>query len=213
MLVTSSHTRSLLVVPAVALAAAALSSAAPQDLVDNSPFAPAGSAARQAANAGAPLELRSIMVIDGMPQFSIFDPSTKQGIWIKLRDATQDIVVKNYDAGAESVEVEYQGRPLILALRISKIAAGPAVPVGGISMPSAATSPTPSAALVNTVKTNPTSTEEAARLQAVVEEIRRRRDQRSQTTTSTPGATTPQPQTGAPSQGVRQAPGAANRVN
>lgn len=167
-----------------ALATASLLPGGARDLAANSPFMPPGTFAGPAAvTEGGSLELRSIMVLGGAPQFSIYDSSNKRASWVGLNDADQDFAVKSYDAKAETVNVEYHGRPLMLVLQKARIGAAampvPGAPaVAGGQMP--APLPPPSSGLVNTVKINPTPAEEAQRLQAVVEEIRRRREQRQQ---------------------------------
>ncbi|MDD3179051.1 MAG: hypothetical protein PHQ04_01725 [Opitutaceae bacterium] len=153
---------------------------------------PPGALAGQTVGEAETLELRSIMVLGSTPQFSIYDPSRKRASWVGLNDSSQDFVVKNFDASRETVTVEYRGRACILALQKAKIAAAPPLPAVG--SPSAATATTPSApasGLINTVKINPTPAEEAQRLQAVVEEIRRRREQRRQAGQPLPTMQTP----------------------
>lgn len=181
----------LLGVSILALSAAAR--AAVEELVRNSPFVPPGNASAAAAPEGGGLELRSIMTSGQAAQFSIYDATTKRATWVSLNDKgnNPDLVVKNYDANTETVSVDYRGRPLTLPLQRAKIAVLPvsALPMAAMPMlalpPAGATLATvpapPPSALVKTVKVNPTPAEEAQRLQAVVEEIRRRRELREQT--------------------------------
>jgi hypothetical protein len=166
-----------LAVVALVLATGGAVPAATNDLVTNSPFTAPGTVAGPGAGDAVTLELRSVMTLGGAPRFSIFDTATKRATWVGLNEREREFVVKSYDSSAETVNVEYRGRTFTLSLQKAKITAGPVPAMGAPPVPPVP-APTPPPALVNTVKTNPTPAEEAARLQAVVEEIRRRREQR-----------------------------------
>lgn len=141
------------------------------DLASSSPFLPANAAAAGAA-AGpvGPIELRGVMSTAGGPAFCIYDTAKKKGVWVGLNETGHDFLVKSADSSADSVSVQYQGRTLTLTLRTAKVAsAGPAsmpvvVPPGGPGGPQVALNPSPA--------------DEQRRLDAVAQEVRRRKQER-----------------------------------
>jgi len=173
-----------LLAAAMAVTAAALRA----DLAPTSPFLPAG-AAGLAAGAGGPsgpIELRGIMGGPDGTAFCIYDTAKKKDIWVGLNETGHDFVVKSADASRDSVTVAYQGRLMKLDLHTSKVAAA-----------AAAANPGASAAV-----TNPSPADEQRRLDAVAQEVRRRRAERERAAGEAPGQGVP----GAPG-GPAVAPG------
>ena len=148
-------------------------------LTTESPFLPAGTPAGVATeNAG--LEFRGVMVTNQGPVFLIVDPTgpAKKGVWVKLNETGRDFSVKNYDAQSDTVSVDFRGRLLPLPLVKSKVGSS------GMPMPSmAGTTPggqPPIAGPISPVVLNPTPADEARRLEAVTQEVLRRRQMRQQ---------------------------------
>lgn len=138
-------------------------------LAANSPFLPPNTAATAAAEA-TPLELRGILTMGRKSSFNLYDPATKASEWVGLNEAGQKFTVTNFEPGADRVTVNYQGRVLTLTLQQPKIVAAPV----GQGPPSATPVAMPPAVL------NPTSADEARRMEAVAAEVRRRRALRLQ---------------------------------
>ena len=156
-----------------------LSASAQSGLTTESPFLPAGAPAG-AATDNAMLEFRGATVIDQSPVFLIVDttPPTKKSVWVKLNETGHDFTVKNFDAQSDTVAVDYRGRLLSLALAKSKIGASgvPIMPVAG----GAPGSQPPLGGPISPVVLNPTQADEARRLEAVTQEVLRRRQLRQQ---------------------------------
>jgi hypothetical protein len=142
------------------------------DLASSSPFLPANSAAA-AANSGpvGPIELRGVMSTPGGTAFCIYDTAKKKGVWVGLNETGHDFLVKSADSSSDSVSVQYQGRSLTLTLRTAKVAsAGPA------SLPAVVPPGGPQGGPQVTL--NPSPADEQKRLDAVAQEVRRRKQER-----------------------------------
>ncbi len=153
-----------LVASAVLLAGAATARA---DLAATSPFLPANAAALgSAAGPSGPIELRGVMSMPEGPAFCIYDVAKKKAVWVGLNEAGHEFTVKSSDPASDSVSVDYQGRPMKLTLRTAKVssAGSPAV-----AAPSA---------VASSVVVNPSPADEQKRLDAVAQEVRRRRQER-----------------------------------
>jgi len=145
-------------------------------LLSNSPFGSAKSSGQPADTATQPLEFRGVLEENGQQIFSIYDTATKRSRWVGINAASDDFVVKSYDAGANSISLDQHGRVLALTLKTGpKVVQNmpPPMPVGmqpganglpGQVMPNNAMGKGP----------------EAQRLQQIAEEIRRRRALRQQ---------------------------------
>jgi hypothetical protein len=162
-----------------ALLAAALGAPNPAraDLAATSPFLPSGTlAAGAAAGPSGPIELRGVMPTDSGWAFCIYDTAKKKNVWVGLNEQGHDFIVKSADPGADSVTVSYQGRVMKLDLHTAKVATAPvqASPAG------------PAA----TVPLNPSPADEQRRLDAVAQEVRRRRAERERSAQE-PGAQPP----------------------
>jgi hypothetical protein len=161
------------------LVAVLATAAARADLVATSPFLPANAAALgAAAGPSGPIELRGMMSMPEGPAFCIYDVAKKKAVWVGLNESGHDFVVKSADPASDTVSVDYQGRPMRLALRTAKVgsAGPPAMPVAS--------------AVASSVVVNPTPADEQKRLDAVAQEVRRRRMEREKAMQD-PGAAPP----------------------
>ena len=153
----------------LAALAAGICCLARADLAQNSPFLAAGAKAAEAAGGPAgPIELRGIVAMPDGSSYCIYDVAKKRSTWVGMNEAGNDFVVKSADASGEGVVVDYHGSPLKLTLHQAKVvSSGPAAGPGG-----------PSPAISSTVVPNPTPGDEQHRLDAVAQEVRRRRMER-----------------------------------
>jgi hypothetical protein len=157
-------------IAAVLLGAACLPPAARADLAAASPFLPAAGSAAAAAGPSGPIELRGMMSTAGGMAYCIYDTAKKKDVWVGLNEGGHDFVVRSADSASESVKVDYQGRTLNLTLHAARVAsAGPAAlsaaPSGVVANPGLSLTP-------------PTPADEQKRLDAVAQEVRRRRLER-----------------------------------
>ena len=156
----------------LALAAAGLATTGRADLVASSPFLPASSQGAGAASGpSGPIELRGISPMSGGAAFLIYDVAKKKSAWVGINEPGHDFVVKSADAENDTVTVDYQGRPLKLTLRVAKVASS------GTASAATGGAPAPSA-VASSVVVNPTPADEQKRLDAVAQEVRRRRLER-----------------------------------
>jgi hypothetical protein len=157
---------------AVVSASAAIGLAGPlrADLAPASPFLPANAAAAGGAAAPAgPIELRGLMPTPDGLAFCIYDTAKKKDVWVGLNETGHDFVIRSADPGTDSIKVDYQGRSMKLTLKTAKIAsAGPAN-----AAPTLVTQQSLSAPGVS-----PNPADEQKRLDAVAQEVRRRRQER-----------------------------------
>jgi len=146
-----------------ALAVASLGASARADLAVASPFLPANAqAAGAAAGPAGPIELRGVMPMPDGVAYCIYEVAKKKASWVGLNEAGHDFVVRTADPASDSVTVDYQGRRLKLTLRSSKVA-------------SSGTAVAAPSAIDSTVVVNPSPADEQKRLDAVAQEVRRRR--------------------------------------
>jgi len=153
------------------------------ELAASSPFLPTAASSAATPTAGAPLEFRGLIDLpDEGVKVRIYDPAKKAGAFLRVseRDATLDLVVKQYDAAHDTATVEYHGQTLVLQMHESKVtssgAAMPNIPMGGIPMPTAVAQP---------VTPNATPADDQRRLEAVAAEVARRRALREQSAQQT----------------------------
>ena len=97
-------------------ALATLAAPAESNLLEDSPFAPAGSTGNAAASP-APLELRSVVEEKGQYEFSLYDPARKESTWVTLNEPGHGFRVTNFDAARATVVVEQGGRRFPLTLK------------------------------------------------------------------------------------------------
>lgn len=150
-----------------------------------SPFELPKSAPAAAAPAeNSPIEFRGLFVKDGRQHFNFFDRAKSKSTWVVMNEAGASYQVKGFDANDDSVQVEFEGRSMRLALEKPKIANAPLVvpapPAPTVAGATAPVAPPP-------VVLNPTPADEAKRLDAIAAEVRRRRAMRQQQS-GAPGA-------------------------
>lgn len=154
-------------------------------LVADSPFQLAAGGRSGAAASTGSLELRSVVLVDGAYQFSIFDQGTGESSWVKINERGHPFVPRSFDRERDSLTVEHQGRTIVLALQPARMASGP--PAAGVpppplpgadgnqgnrrNVPANTGNPAPGSPPA-TSAANPA---EAQRLQNLADEIRRRR--------------------------------------
>jgi hypothetical protein len=138
---------------------------------DDSPFIPASSPAVALGRAadGSSFELRGIMSTAGGTRFCIYDPVKKSSAWVGMNESGNSFLVKAADPVRDTVTLQAGGQVMTLALRESKV-----VSLGSGGLVAA---PPPSGAM-GPVVLRPTPEDEQRRLQAIAEEVRRRRELR-----------------------------------
>jgi len=154
-----------------------------ESLANNSPFAPLQGAASTAASDTASLEFRGVFADQGEYFFSVFDPATRGSVWVTLNEAGHAFSIRSFDAEKQTINADYKGRNLTLALKKAPavaMAPDPTRPANVMPPPVGA----PPAVAAN-------SSEEANRLAAVAAEVRRRRAMRQQVAPATVPAKTP----------------------
>jgi hypothetical protein len=134
-----------------------------------SPFLPPGASASGGATDPGALELRGYMSTPQGTRYCIYDPAKKASVWSGVDERGLDFLIKSADPGHRAVLVESEGRTQRLVLQEAKILAMAALPEPGRRFERGR----PNAQAL-------TPAEEAARLQAVAEEVRRRRLQREE---------------------------------
>jgi hypothetical protein len=162
---TGATNRALALAAVAALGALAVRARA--DLAPTSPFLPANATATLAGTSGpsGPIELRGIMATSDGTQYCIHDSAHKRDTWVGLNEPGHDFTVKTADPGADRISVEYQGRILRLDLHTAKVASS-----GTAGPPAITANPG--------IGANPSPMDEQKRLDAVAQEVRRRRMER-----------------------------------
>jgi hypothetical protein len=162
-----------------------------------SPFLPpnsAGGAAGGQGEAGG-LELRGIMTTAQGTRYCIYDPAKKISSWVAANQSGFGFIIQSADIKHDTVIVNQDGRRLTLALRDAKVAVGLGTPIAG---PTVAGGVNIQPSLLGSMPTpvlRPTPEDEQKRLQAIAEEVRRRRLLRGQEPPpETPGAPAPRQQ-------------------
>jgi hypothetical protein len=152
-----------------ALAAFGLAAGLRADLAPASPFLPANSPAAAGAAAVNAIELRGVMPTPNGYAYCIYDTAKKKSVWVGLNETGHDFVVRSSDTGSDSVKVDYQGHSMSLTLKVAKVAsagAANAEPPVARGVPNAPGAP------------NLNPCDEQRRLDAVAQEVRRRRQER-----------------------------------
>jgi hypothetical protein len=145
---------------------AGLPASARAELAASSPFLPSNSAAAGAQSGpSGPIELRGIMATSDGAEYCIYETATKKSTWVGLNEGGHNFTVKQAFANADKVAVEYQGRVLQLEMHAAKVSSSGSgsAATGIVASPGFAT---------------PTPAEEQRRLDAVAQEVRRRRLER-----------------------------------
>jgi hypothetical protein len=164
-----------------AFALAALPGRVRADLAPASPFLPPNVVAQGgAAGPAGPIELRGIMATSDGVQFCIYDSATKKDTWVGLNEPGHAFVVRTADPSQDRASVEYQGRVLHLDLHAAKV-----------SSSGAATNLQSGPAVVTSQILSTSPAEEQKRLDAVAQEVRRRRMERERAMQTAPGGAAP----------------------
>ncbi len=114
-------------------------------------------------------------------RFLIFNVSSNKSSWLHLnQEGPDELFVRGYDAELGSVNVAQGGRTLNLGLQAATLkgAAPRTVTAAPVALAGDSTD------LQNTVRVNPTPSDERRRLEAVAAEVRRRRAARAAATTA-----------------------------
>jgi hypothetical protein len=137
---------------------------------DGSPFLPSPAAGASAAAENQSLELHGIMPTSDGVRFCIYDSVKKTSKWVGLNDAGAGdaFVVKSADPNADTVSVLSGGRLMTLVMRKPKVDSSFVANFGAGLPPGVS------------VVLNPTAADEQRRLQAIAQEVRRRRLLREQ---------------------------------
>jgi hypothetical protein len=146
----------------------------------DSPFIPKNGQAVAAPAENTPIELRGVMTAPDGVHFAIYEPATQKGNWVKLGEAGSTYVVRSYDEANTSVAVEYQGRLQTLTLKEAKFDGTAAVVPMAVQQPNMPGPQVRPAAGAPAIAPNPA--DEAARLQQVANEVKRRRAARQAAT-------------------------------
>lgn len=174
----------------------------------SSPFMAQGTNASAAAapTENAPLELRGIVSTKQGYIFGLYDPSKRQSMWVRQNDPGADFTVRSHDVANDTVNVEYQGRTMTLALKAAKVESlGPVPnPAQVVMQRPGGQNPQQQPGQPPMPAMNPSAAQEAARLEGVAAEVRRRRMLRQQA--SQPGAQPNQPPMPAPQPGAQPLP-------
>jgi hypothetical protein len=152
-----------------------------QTLVDRSPFSPGGQEAEATvAEPQGAWEFRGMSTDAEGTAYSLFDPSSNKGRWVRAEDADSPVQIKGFDPANNTLEIEQDGRPLRLTLKRAVIQAGQAV---AEMAPPAVQAPGRRAFSGQRPGTRPQAAKldpaaQEKRLQAVAEAVRRTREQR-----------------------------------
>lgn len=94
-------------------------------LVANSPFGASPSSGSAAPAAPAPnLELRGMYRENGRTYYSVYNTTTKQGVWVAEGDKPADAAapaVKSFDEATSTLVVEIAGKPASLTLKAATV--------------------------------------------------------------------------------------------
>lgn len=155
-------------------------------LATDSPFLPGTGSGKAAATSTGPLEMRSVVFVDGAYRFSIYDQGTGESDWVGIGEKGFPFVVRSFNKERDELTVEHQGRSVVLGLQPARIAsaANQPNPPGPVPLPTQGnpSNPTnrrnqsvPGGGPGNPPAANMPSSAEAQRLQNLADEIRRRR--------------------------------------
>lgn len=162
---------------------------------DVSPFVtPAASGAQGQAPDGTSYELRGITASGDSSRFCIFDPARKASQWVELNEPGHPFLVKSADIPHDTVTIlTADGRLLVLVLREAKVAS---LNQGFSPIPPTALPPgaPPGALAAANMVVAPTPEDNQRRLQAIADEVRRRRLLREQAVQAASQQGGPRPQ-------------------
>ena len=148
----------------ICLCSSLLGQAAPEK---TSPFLPNGSdISKDTQTDPDSLQLRGLLTTSYGTRYCIYDPGAKRSIWLSEKQPNDAFMIESANPKAGIVVLVQQGRRVTLAMSEGKVT-------------STSTSVGASPALTRVVL-NPTQKDEQRRLQAITEEITRRRQLREQ---------------------------------
>ena len=159
-----------------------------QSLTGNSPF---GQTAAPIQAASDELEFRGVVQEEGVYLVNLYNPATKTSQWIPVNGRAPGLEVQAYDANTDKVQLTRAGRPLTLTLKQARVAL-----VQAVAPPPAAPNPENPADPGNSDRRPEIRDQIRARLgnggdpaavirslppeaQAMIQEFRRRRAERS----------------------------------
>jgi hypothetical protein len=181
----------------LALLALSFGAGARGDDGSRSPFLPPNATGAASGGTVDPnaMQLRGIMATSDGMKYNIYDPAKKSSVWVGVNESGNGFLIKSADLRREAVTVAANGQQTTLALKEAKIQSPAAngVPQGGAVL-------------------RPTPADEQVRLQAVADEVRRRRLLREQAATGQLGQPSAQSTNGQP-QGPGHNRGAMNGQN
>ncbi len=148
-------------------------------LVNNSPFGTLRSGDGGSNASTDPFEFRSVLEDSNNKfLFSIYETASKRSNWVELNDPLNGFSVKAYDAGKQTITVDYQGKAMTLAIKqapaVAQVYQAPPPQTGPIPVMQNPGNPS-----VQAGPTMPTAIDQQ-RIQQIQEEIRRRRALRNQ---------------------------------
>lgn len=157
-----------------------------------SPFLPPSAAAEVAPETvveqNAELQFCGVFGDGENKRFLIYNVTTRRSSWLRLNEEGPDeVFVDSFDPTESTVNVRQGPRPMTLGLQAATVTGGGS---GGGPAPVALTGNTRED-LVNTVRVNPTASDERRRLEAVAAEVRRRRAARAAAAAGTAAPATP----------------------
>jgi hypothetical protein len=158
-----------------------------QAISTDSPFVPKNGQPVMAASENTPIELRGIASGPDGLSFGIYEPATQKGDWVKQGAADAAYVVRSYDEANNAVTVEYQGRVQTLTLKEARFD-GTAAIIPMVQAPHAMPGPQnqmmrpPTPGMPGAPAIAAAPADEAARLQQVANEVKRRRAARAAAT-------------------------------
>ena len=146
-------------------------------LLEKNPFVAHQPPAPPAEPAPPQLELRGVLVEGTATWFNVYNAETKESAWVQSGDRMANFVIKDYDTAKEALVLDYQQRPVSVALKQSKVQLSPGSARNGTAM----------ASLGGASRAKPHSmapvlpASESQRLEQVAEQIRQRREARRKT--------------------------------
>jgi hypothetical protein len=142
-----------------------------------SPFIAKGALVALASADAPPLELHGTMMADGILKFGIFDPTRARAFWVAEGETGHPFVVRAYDTVNAVAVVEYAGRRLSLAIKQSDVEVSRPPAVANVA-----------GAKNHSLAAAPSAAEEARRLEAVMANVRRLRENRRAAQSATPAS-------------------------
>jgi hypothetical protein len=156
-------------------------------LLSNSPFAPVGPGA--AAGGDKSVEFRGMFTEQNNTYFSILDTATQKSAWVGMNETGHPFVVRSYNASNDTVTVELGGHNVNLALKHAAVQLAAATPKPAAPAPNGGPEGGPQRNgrwMQNVMGAD--GRPDPKRMEAFIEEMRRRRAQRMQSfANGTPG--------------------------